>query len=240
MEQGPPGEAWVCGDMYTIADMAIMPWILCLREFYGAADFLDLDSYQVPQARARVCVCVRAVRTCMCAVCTNIYIHPQHVHARAHAHAHAHSFTHTHAHAHAHAQAHAHAHARTHAHTHMHTRTRTRTRAAHHGVGGADQSQACGAAGSTRQRCSGQIRTTREEPPLARGLRDLTAARLRDARRFRPANRPARPSAHGHAELARRCTKLMRICEKCSWVLRKFCHEFLSTTLLAVKALALY
>ena len=52
---------YVCGDEYTIADMAIMPWILCLREFYGASEFLDLDSYEhisawVARIRARPAV----------------------------------------------------------------------------------------------------------------------------------------------------------------------------------------
>lgn len=40
------GKAFVCGDEYTIADMSIMPWILCLREFYGGGEFLELDSYR--------------------------------------------------------------------------------------------------------------------------------------------------------------------------------------------------
>jgi GSH-dependent disulfide-bond oxidoreductase len=36
---------WMCGDEYTIADMAIWPWIMCLEKFYKASEFLQLDSY---------------------------------------------------------------------------------------------------------------------------------------------------------------------------------------------------
>ena len=36
---------FLCGDEYTIADMAVMPWVLCCEEFYEASEFLDLPSY---------------------------------------------------------------------------------------------------------------------------------------------------------------------------------------------------
>jgi len=36
---------FVVGDEYTIADMAVMPWILCCEEFYKASEFLDMPSY---------------------------------------------------------------------------------------------------------------------------------------------------------------------------------------------------
>lgn len=39
------GKDYVCSE-YSIADMAIYPWINCIVEFYGAADFLQLDSYK--------------------------------------------------------------------------------------------------------------------------------------------------------------------------------------------------
>jgi len=36
---------YVCGDEYTIADMAIMPWIRCIVVGYAAGEFLQVDSY---------------------------------------------------------------------------------------------------------------------------------------------------------------------------------------------------
>merc|ERR1719410_676357 len=37
---------YVCDDEYTIADMAIFPWIRCLEEGYGASDFLQMQEYK--------------------------------------------------------------------------------------------------------------------------------------------------------------------------------------------------
>lgn len=37
---------YICGDEYTIADMAIAPWILCIIRAYNAGAFLDLPSYK--------------------------------------------------------------------------------------------------------------------------------------------------------------------------------------------------
>jgi len=36
---------WMCGDEYSIADMAIFPWIRCLDVGYSGKEFLELDSY---------------------------------------------------------------------------------------------------------------------------------------------------------------------------------------------------
>jgi GST-like protein len=38
------GKDFVCGE-YTIADMAIMPWVYCITAFYKAGDFLQMNSY---------------------------------------------------------------------------------------------------------------------------------------------------------------------------------------------------
>ena len=39
------GKEYVCDDEYTIADMAIFPWIRCLGVFYNATEFLQLEEY---------------------------------------------------------------------------------------------------------------------------------------------------------------------------------------------------
>jgi len=38
-------KVWICGDEYSIADMAIWPWIYCIKHFYKAQQFVQLDSY---------------------------------------------------------------------------------------------------------------------------------------------------------------------------------------------------
>lgn len=40
------GKEYVCGDEYTIADMAIMPWVRCIDVFYKATKFVDTPSYK--------------------------------------------------------------------------------------------------------------------------------------------------------------------------------------------------
>ncbi len=39
------GRAWVMGDDYSIADMAIFPWVRSLVGFYGAGDLVGFDSF---------------------------------------------------------------------------------------------------------------------------------------------------------------------------------------------------
>ena len=40
------GKEYICGDEYTIADMAIMPWIRCVDVGYGAGEFLNVAEYK--------------------------------------------------------------------------------------------------------------------------------------------------------------------------------------------------
>jgi GST-like protein len=47
------GRAWMMGDEYTIADIAIFPWVNCLINFYGAGELVGIDSFpQVTRALA--------------------------------------------------------------------------------------------------------------------------------------------------------------------------------------------
>ena len=49
------GKKFICGDEYTIADMAIWPWygVLVLGHLYDAAEFLDVASYKNMQRWAK-------------------------------------------------------------------------------------------------------------------------------------------------------------------------------------------
>ncbi|HLW57453.1 MAG TPA: glutathione binding-like protein [Bacteriovoracaceae bacterium] len=44
------GKQYLVGEEYTIADMAIMPWVKCLDVFYGANEQLGLSEYKNVQA----------------------------------------------------------------------------------------------------------------------------------------------------------------------------------------------
>ena len=37
------GRTWIVGDDYSIAEIAIVPWIRTLRDFYGAAEITGLN-----------------------------------------------------------------------------------------------------------------------------------------------------------------------------------------------------
>jgi GST-like protein len=37
--------AWLMGDSYTIADMAVFPWVRNLISFYGAADLVGIGEF---------------------------------------------------------------------------------------------------------------------------------------------------------------------------------------------------
>ena len=45
LEQRLTGRDWIMGEHYTIADIAIFPWVRILGGFYDAADLLGLDAY---------------------------------------------------------------------------------------------------------------------------------------------------------------------------------------------------
>ncbi|BCE02164.1 glutathione S-transferase N-terminal domain-containing protein [Marinicellulosiphila megalodicopiae] len=38
--------AFIAGDEYSIADMAIVPWVICLDKFYNGSDQLDLPTFE--------------------------------------------------------------------------------------------------------------------------------------------------------------------------------------------------
>ena len=40
------GRSWMLGDTYTIADMAIFPWVNVLNTFYGAAELVGLKDFK--------------------------------------------------------------------------------------------------------------------------------------------------------------------------------------------------
>lgn len=49
LEQRLTGSAWIMGDDFTIADIAIFPWVRNLVGFYGAGDLVGIQDY--PQVR---------------------------------------------------------------------------------------------------------------------------------------------------------------------------------------------
>ena len=49
LDQRLAGRQWVMGDQYTIADIAILPWVRNLVGFYGAGDLVEFDQFQEVQ-----------------------------------------------------------------------------------------------------------------------------------------------------------------------------------------------
>jgi GSH-dependent disulfide-bond oxidoreductase len=45
LDQRLAGRQWVMGDQYTIADIAILPWVRNLIGFYGAGDLVEFDQF---------------------------------------------------------------------------------------------------------------------------------------------------------------------------------------------------
>jgi GST-like protein len=45
LDQQLKGKSWIMGDTYTIADMAILPWVRCLIEFYDAGELVGLGKF---------------------------------------------------------------------------------------------------------------------------------------------------------------------------------------------------
>lgn len=49
LEQRVTGRAWIMGDEYTIADIAILPWVNNLVGFYGAGDLVGFSEFKEVQ-----------------------------------------------------------------------------------------------------------------------------------------------------------------------------------------------
>ena len=45
LEQRLQGRDWIMGSQYTIADIAIFPWVRCLVGFYGAGDLVGFNNF---------------------------------------------------------------------------------------------------------------------------------------------------------------------------------------------------
>jgi GSH-dependent disulfide-bond oxidoreductase len=53
LDQRLTGRAWMMGEAYSIADIAIFPWVNCLVNFYGAGDLVGMADFpQVTRALA--------------------------------------------------------------------------------------------------------------------------------------------------------------------------------------------
>jgi GSH-dependent disulfide-bond oxidoreductase len=55
LEHRLDGRDYIMGDVFTIADIAIFPWVVCLREFYLGGDRVGLDDFSVVNAWVQRC-----------------------------------------------------------------------------------------------------------------------------------------------------------------------------------------
>ena len=63
--------SWVVGEAYSIADIAIFPWVECLGQFYSAGEQLQLSEYSNVQEWLKRCLARPAVQRGM-TVCSDI------------------------------------------------------------------------------------------------------------------------------------------------------------------------
>jgi GSH-dependent disulfide-bond oxidoreductase len=45
LDQRLEGRSWLVGDAYTIADMAVFPWVRNLIGFYGAGELIGIGAF---------------------------------------------------------------------------------------------------------------------------------------------------------------------------------------------------
>ena len=62
---------WIVGEAYSIADIAIFPWVECLGQFYNAGEQLQLSEYSNVQEWLKRCLARPAVQRGM-TVCSDI------------------------------------------------------------------------------------------------------------------------------------------------------------------------
>lgn len=62
---------WIVGEAYSIADIAIFPWVECLGQFYSAGEQLQLSEYSNVQEWLKRCLARPAVQRGM-KVCSDI------------------------------------------------------------------------------------------------------------------------------------------------------------------------
>lgn len=55
LEHRLDGRDYIMGDMFTIADIAIFPWVVCLREYYLGGERVGLDDFSVVNAWVQRC-----------------------------------------------------------------------------------------------------------------------------------------------------------------------------------------
>lgn len=56
LESRLDGRKWIMGDEYSIADLAIFPWVMSVRDFYGAGEITALDQSRKVLAWLEACL----------------------------------------------------------------------------------------------------------------------------------------------------------------------------------------